>query len=247
MAASLKIVVAGSAGRMGQEIIKVIEKTPGASLGSAFDVRDDAGSAIAKGDVLIEFTAPAATRAHAETALKLGKSMVVGTTGLGSADQKAIDALAKKRAVVQASNFSVGVNLFWKALSIIAAATGEAYDVEVIEAHHRLKKDAPSGTAVTTARVLAKALGLDVEKAVRHGREGLTGERSRREIGMHAVRGGDIVGDHTVLFAGPGENLEIVHRAQRREIFALGAVKAALWLKGRKPGLYDMQDVLGLK
>lgn len=273
MANELKIVVAGASGRMGQEIIKVVLATPGVTLAGALErpghaglgrdlaevlkleglahlrLESDAAKALALGDVLIDFTSPAATAAHAVEAKTAGKKMVIGTTGLSATEEAKVKDLGQVLPCVMASNFSVGVNLFWKLAAMAAKVTGETYDVEIIEAHHNQKKDAPSGTALTTARVLAESLGLDLKEALRHGREGKPGERTRREIGMHAVRGGDIVGDHTVLFAGPGETLEITHRAQKREIFARGAVQAALWLNmpGRKPGLYDMQDVLGLK
>jgi 4-hydroxy-tetrahydrodipicolinate reductase len=252
-----KIAIAGACGRMGQALLKLAGGQPGLQVAAAFDapghpglpgiaLAASAAEAISAADVLIDFTAPQATLAHLELAAKAGKAMVIGTTGFSPAERQALQAFSRRMPMVLSSNYSVGVNVLWKALDMVARVTGDAYDVEVIEAHHRAKKDAPSGTALATAEVLAKALGRGQEDFI-YGRHGLVGARSGREIGIHAVRGGDIVGDHTVLFAGPGERLEFKHQAHSRENFAAGALKAALWVAGRPAGMYSMQQVLGLE
>jgi 4-hydroxy-tetrahydrodipicolinate reductase len=202
--------------------------------------------------MVIDFTAPKATL---ETLAAVGRSgrkaaLVIGTTGFEPAQIARIKAAAARQRIAMASNYSVGMNLLWKVLETVARTTGDGYDVEVIEAHHHHKKDAPSGTALTTAEVLAKALGRDLAQWARYGRpRGVAEARDSREIGLHAVRGGDIVGDHTVLFAGPGERLEFKHQAHSRENFVRGALRAGRWLcaAGRKPGLYSMAQVLGLE
>ena len=173
--------------------------------------------------------------------------MVVGTTGLGNAEQEAIEQAAESVPIVWAANMSLGMNVLFGLVRQAAHVLGGDYDVEIVEAHHRHKKDAPSGTALALAGVLTEALGRDPKTDLRHGRVGIVGARPPREIGIHAVRGGDIVGDHTVLFSGMGERIELVHRASSRETFARGALRAAEWLRDRDPGLYDMQDVLGLR
>lgn len=178
---------------------------------------------------------------------ELGRPLVIGTTGLNATERAAIDAAAKAVPVVFAPNFSIGVNtLFWLARRA-AAALGSGFDIEVVEMHHNQKKDAPSGTAARLAEILCKARGLDPERDLRHGREGLVGARAPGEIGVHALRGGDVVGDHTVHFAAAGERIEITHRASSRETFARGALRAARWALGRPAGLYSMEDVLGLR
>jgi 4-hydroxy-tetrahydrodipicolinate reductase len=266
----LDIVVAGAGGRVGQAILKIAGQTPGIRVAGALEMpghpwlgRDageiggggrlgvrlesDAARTLARGSVLIDFTTPEATLRHLDTARKLGKQMVIGTTGLTPPQLKTIRAFSRQNACVLSSNFSVGVNLLWKALETIAKKTGDDFDVEIIETHHRHKKDSPSGTALTTAALLAKGLGRNLPRDARYGRgPGMIGARSSREIGIHAVRGGDIVGDHTVLFAGKGESLEFTHRALNRENFAVGAIRAALWLRTKKNGLYSMKEVLGL-
>jgi 4-hydroxy-tetrahydrodipicolinate reductase len=185
--------------------------------------------------------------AVAEACAAAGKILVIGTTGHNDADRARISEISKKIPVVFAPNFSVGVNtLFWltrKATEIL----GPDFDLEVVEMHHRLKKDSPSGTARRLAEILAEVRELDYDKNVMHGREGMVGERQKTEIGMHAVRGGDVVGDHTVIYANVGERVELTHKASSRDTFAKGALRAARWAQGQKPGLYDMQDVLGLK
>ena len=198
-------------------------------------------------DVLVDFTRPAATLAYLALCQAAGKAMVIGTTGF-SAEQKAEIALAAKRIpIVFAPNMSIGVNLCFKLLELTARVLGDSADIEIIEAHHRHKVDAPSGTALAMGQVIAKALGRDLQECAVYGRQGTTGERERSTIGFATVRAGDIVGEHTALFADVGERIEITHRATSRMTFAKGAVQAATWLAGRPPGLFDMQDVLGLR
>lgn len=266
----VKVVVAGAAGRMGRMLLAAVHATAGLKLAGALErpghpmLGKDAGEAAGMGalglalvadgrkalgqaDLLIDFTTPEATLEHLDMASALGKKMVIGTTGLKPDQVKRVAAFSKKQACVFSSNFSVGMNLLWKAVALIASTAGNDFDVEIIEAHHHFKKDSPSGTALTTGQVVAEALGLDLEKAACYGRRGSVGERPRGQIGIHAVRAGDIVGDHTVLFAGPGERLEFIHRAHSRENFASGAARAARWLGKKQKGLFSMQDVLGLK
>ncbi|WP_307987486.1 4-hydroxy-tetrahydrodipicolinate reductase, partial [uncultured Pseudomonas sp.] len=198
-------------------------------------------------DVLIDFTLPEVMLANLAVCRKLGKAMVIGTTGLNAEQKQLLVEAGQDIAIVFASNFSVGVNLSFKLLDMAARVMGEDADIEIIEAHHRHKVDAPSGTAMRMGEVIADALGRDLQKVAVYGREGHTGARERETIGFATVRGGDVVGDHTVLFATEGERLEITHKASSRMTFAKGAVRAALWLQGREPGLYDMQDVLDLR
>ncbi len=199
------------------------------------------------GDVVIDFSSHNATPGIAALCAERGKAMVIGTTGHSDAGKSQITNLKSKIPIVLASNFSTGVNtLFWltrKAAEIL----GPDFDLEVVEMHHRLKKDAPSGTATTLVEILADARKLQLKQSLRHGREGIVGERTASEIGMHSLRGGDVVGDHTVIFATNGERVELTHKASSRETFANGALRAAQWVVKQKPGLYDMQDVLGLK
>jgi 4-hydroxy-tetrahydrodipicolinate reductase len=198
-------------------------------------------------DVLIDFTLPEVMLKNLEFCRKAGKSMVIGTTGLDAAQKQLLAEASKDIAIVFAANFSVGVNLSLKLLDMAARVLGDEADIEIIEAHHRHKIDAPSGTALRMGEVIASALDRDLQKVAVYGREGHTGVRERETIGFATVRGGDVVGDHTVLFACEGERLEITHKASSRMTFAKGAVRAALWLDGREPGLYDMQDVLDLR
>jgi 4-hydroxy-tetrahydrodipicolinate reductase len=196
-------------------------------------------------DAVLDFTTPEATIAHAALAARHGVILVAGTTGLTPAQQGKIRAAAKKAAVVQAPNFSVGVNLAMALVEQTARVLDDAFDVEIVEMHHRHKVDAPSGTALGLGRAAAAGRGIALEKMSERGRDGLTGARKKGAIGFASLRGGDVVGDHTVVFAGDAERIEITHKAGGREIFARGAVRAALWARGRKPGLYSMQDVLG--
>jgi 4-hydroxy-tetrahydrodipicolinate reductase len=261
---ALAIGVPGAAGRMGQMIIQVIGDTPGVELGAALERPDspalgreaapgvkidaDLDAALGRAQVLIDFTAPAATAKTVARAAERKVPMVIGTTGCGPAELQAIWNAASHIPIVMSANMSLGVNVLFGLLAEAARALGDDYDVEIVELHHRLKKDSPSGTALTMAKVLAETLGRDLGKEARYGREGQVGARTQKEIGILAVRGGDIVGEHTAYFCGAGERLEITHKASSRETFARGAVRAAQWVKqARAPGLYDMQDVLGLR
>jgi 4-hydroxy-tetrahydrodipicolinate reductase len=211
------------------------------------DQDDDLRSVIERGDVVIDFSSHTATPGMAELCAGTGKAMVIGTTGHDEEERSRITPHASRIPMVLASNYSTGVNtLFWLARKA-AEILGPGYDLEIVEIHHRLKKDAPSGTAKSLAEILAEVRQQQLPKVARHGREGIVGERTAEEIGIHSVRGGDVVGDHTVIFATPGERMELTHKASSRETFAHGALRAALWVVRQKPGLYDMQDVLGLK
>ncbi len=260
----------GAAGRMGKTLIEAVQQSPGAGLTAAIDRPDstlvgaDAGELAALGrigvplsgdlakvvdefDVLIDFTHPSVTLKNLEVCRQAGKAMVIGTTGFTAGDKALLAEAAKQIPIVFAANFSVGVNLCLKLLDTAARVLGDEVDVEIIEAHHRHKVDAPSGTALRMGEVVAEALGRDLSKVAVYGREGQTGARERETIGFATVRAGDVVGDHTVLFAADGERVEITHKASSRMTFARGAVRAALWLDGQGAGLYDMQDVLGLR
>jgi 4-hydroxy-tetrahydrodipicolinate reductase len=242
-----RIIIAGAGGRMGQALARCAQDLPGVAIAGRFDLGQDLRAFIADGDVVLDFTFHESTVPLAGICAEHKKPIVIGTTGHTETEQKAITQLSSQIPVVWSSNFSTGVNvLFWmtrKASEIL----GPEFDVEIVEMHHRLKKDAPSGTAKTLARIVADSRRLPSSGVLRHGREGLTGERTRAEIGMHSLRGGDVVGDHTVIFAAAGERLELTHKASSRETFASGALRAAQWVPGKKPGLYDMQDVLGLR
>ncbi|MGQ9426501.1 4-hydroxy-tetrahydrodipicolinate reductase [Gilvimarinus sp. F26214L] len=264
-----RIAVTGAAGRMGKMLIETLASADGAQLSAAIERPDsslvgaDAGELAGIGrngvavvgkledvfdsfDVLIDFTAPEATLANARLCAAAGRKMVVGTTGF-SAEQKA-DLLGYQQnmGLCMAANFSTGVNVCLKLLEMAARTFGDEVDIEIYEAHHRHKVDAPSGTALAMGEVVADSLGRDLAKVAVYGREGRTGARERDTIGFATVRGGDVVGDHTVMFMAEGERVEITHKASSRMSFARGAVRAAKWLNGRGPGLYDMRDVLGL-
>jgi 4-hydroxy-tetrahydrodipicolinate reductase len=252
----MKIAIAGAGGRMGRTLIEAVLADRGLSLAAAFDVpgspalgqevgniritSDPKTSAAA--DVLIDFTRPEGTLEH----LRHAKAMVIGTTGFSPAQKKTIEEAAKRMPIAMAANFAVGVNAAYKLAETAARILGDGYDVEIIEAHHRHKVDAPSGTALRLGEVVAKALNRKLSDVARHGRAGETGERPEKQIGFHAIRGGDIVGEHTVMFAGQGERLEVTVRSQSRTTYAAGALRAARFLQNRAPGLYDMGDVLGL-
>ncbi|MGF6332757.1 4-hydroxy-tetrahydrodipicolinate reductase [Pseudomonas sp. BS3782 TE3695] len=266
-----RIAVMGAAGRMGKILIEAVQQRAPLTGLTAAIVRPgstligvDAGELASLGrigvplsgkldavadefDVLIDFTLPEVMLKNLEFCRKAGKSMVIGTTGLDAAQKQLLAEASKDIAIVFAANFSVGVNLSLKLLDMAARVLGDDADIEIIEAHHRHKIDAPSGTALRMGEVIANALDRDLQKVAVYGREGHTGVRERETIGFATVRGGDVVGDHTVLFACEGERLEITHKASSRMTFAKGAVRAALWLDGREPGLYDMQDVLDLR
>jgi 4-hydroxy-tetrahydrodipicolinate reductase len=207
----------------------------------------DVAAALAGADVLIDFTRPEGTLAHLDACARQGKPMVIGTTGFTDAQKARIAEAAKRTALVMAPNMAVGVNVTFKLAETAARILGDAYDVEIVEAHHRHKVDAPSGTALKLGEVVAHALGRKLDECAVHGRHGDTGERDPRAIGFHAIRGGDIVGEHTVIFAGAGERVEVTVRSSSRMTYALGALRAAKFLRGRKSGLFDMFDVLGLK
>ncbi|HTL72813.1 MAG TPA: 4-hydroxy-tetrahydrodipicolinate reductase [bacterium] len=242
-----KIIITGSKGRMGQALISCAARIPDLEVVGTVDQGDDLATIIGKADVVIDFSFHNATLGVADLCAKNKKAIVIGTTGHSAEEKARIVALKAQIPMVIATNYSTGVNtLFWltrKAAEIL----GPAFDLEVVEMHHRLKKDAPSGTATTLLEILGDVRKLQLEEALRHGRKGIVGERTQNEIGIHAIRGGDVVGDHTVIFANNGERVELTHKASSRDTFANGALRAAQWIVQQKAGLYDMQDVLGLK
>ena len=242
-----KIIIVGSKGRMGHALIACAARNPELEVVGAIDQSDDLASALTRADVVIDFSSPSATAGVAEVCAANGKAIVIGTTGHSDPEKTGIAACQSRIPMVWSANFSTGVNtLFWltkKAAEIL----GNGYDLEVVEMHHRMKKDAPSGTAKTLAEILADVRKQQLGEVARHGRVGLVGERTASEIGIHSLRGGDVVGDHTVVFASAGERVELTHKASSRETFAEGALRAAQWVVHQKPGLYDMQDVLGLR
>jgi 4-hydroxy-tetrahydrodipicolinate reductase len=269
MSSTTRIAVIGAAGRMGRAIVQTIAGTPGAQLSAAVEQSGnprlgmDAGTlagleplgvvvgtgtpARGAADVWIDFSAPSSTVACAHAAAAAGAAMVIGTTGLSTADKNDISAIANAVPVVLAPNMSVGVTVLLRLVAEAARALGPSYDLEIVETHHRHKRDAPSGTALRLAEALAEATGRDLGATARYERHGDIGPRTAGEIGIQTIRGGDVVGDHTVFFLGAGERIELTHRAHSRDTFAQGAVRAALWLSGREPRLYDMRDVLGLR
>jgi 4-hydroxy-tetrahydrodipicolinate reductase len=242
-----KIIITGSKGRMGRALVACAAHHPDLQLVGQIDQGDDLQSVIGQGDVVIDFSSHNTTPAIAALCAAHKKAMVIGTTGHSDEGRLQIVNCQSQIPMVLSSNFSTGVNaLFWltrKAAEIL----GPGFDLEIVEMHHRLKRDAPSGTAKTLAEILAAVRKQQVDKVARHGRAGIVGERTADEIGVHSVRGGDVVGEHTVIFAATGERVELTHKASSRETFANGALRAAQWLVKQKPGLYDMQDVLGLK
>jgi len=265
----VRVAIAGASGRMGRTLIEAtlnaqdlqlaaaLEISGASALGSdsgeplgrqtGVAVTADVEAAVAASDCLIDFTRPEGSMTHAEACAKQGKVAVIGTTGFSARQRDRIGELARQIPIAMAPNFAVGVNVLFKLVDVAARALGDEFDVEIIEAHHRHKVDAPSGTALRLGEIAAHALGRDLGQSAVHGRSGDTGERPRSAIGFHAVRGGDIVGEHTVMFAGSGERIELVVRSASRMTYALGALRAARFLQGRSPGLYDMQDVLGLR
>ena len=247
MSQAIRILLNGAKGRMGQAIISVAPSEQGA-IAAAVDQGDNLAPHIGNVDVVIDFSFHAVTLAVAQLCAQHKKPLVIGTTGHTAEEKTAIKAAVKGLPVVWAGNYSVGVTLLNALVRQAARSLADAgrWDIEVLEMHHRLKKDAPSGTAETLLKILLEERKLSTE-ALKHGRDGLVGERPLNEIGVHAIRGGDVVGDHTVLFAAEGERLELTHKASNREIFARGAVRAARWLKSQPAGLYGMEDVLGLK
>src|SRR5579872_700742 len=243
----VNIIITGFKGRMGQALAACAARNPELRVAGQIDAGDDLRSVIGQGDVVIDFSFHDATAKLAAICAQHKKAMVIGTTGHSKDDKARIENLKSQIPIVLASNYSTGVNtLFWltrKAAEIL----GPDFDLEVVEMHHRMKKDAPSGTATTLVEILAEARKQQLARVIRHGREGIVGERTATEIGMHSLRGGDVVGDHTVIFAANGERVELTHKASSRDTFANGALRAAQWVVRQKAGLYNMQDVLGLK
>lgn len=264
----MRIVVAGASGRMGQTLIEAILGSTDATLAAALDmpgspalgrpaaafmgrensaaIGADLEAAVQGADLFIDFTRPEGTLQHLAACVKHGVKMVIGTTGFDAAGKQAIEDASAKVAIVFAPNMSVGVNLTLKLLEMAASVLKTGYDVEIVESHHRMKIDAPSGTALRMGEVVAKAMGRDHDAVAVYGREGVTGARRDETIGYAVVRGGDGVGDHTVMFLGPGERIEVTHKASSRMTYAQGALRACRFLQGKKSGLFDMQDVLGL-
>lgn len=265
----LNIAIAGSTGRMGRMLLETIAESPDMRLSAALEqqnnpflgrdageligtpcgvpVSEDIEAALPGSDVLIDFTRPAGTLDHLAICRKQGIKMVIGTTGFTADEKDILKSAAHKIAIVFAPNMSVGVNILFKLLEVAANALRDGYDIEIVEAHHRHKVDAPSGTALRMGEVIAQSLDRDLSKVSIYGREGLTGERLPETIGFSTIRGGDIVGDHTAIFAGIGDRIEITHKASSRKTFALGALRAAQFLMEQQKGLFDMQDVLGLR
>lgn len=264
-----KIGIVGCAGRMGRMLIAEVLSTDGLALAGGTEqpgsdligqdlaalvgaeehgvlIGDDAGALFEASDIVIDFTVPDATAAHAALAAENGVAMVVGTTGLEAAHMDALEAAAAKVCIVRAANMSVGVNLLLGLTEQTAKALGEDYDIEIVEMHHRHKVDAPSGTALALGEAAAAGRGVDLADVSNRGRDGVTGERRAGDIGFAVLRGGDVAGDHTVVYAGDGERVELTHKASSRSVFARGAIRAALWTGDQAPGLYSMRDVLGL-
>ncbi|GDX60729.1 4-hydroxy-tetrahydrodipicolinate reductase [Nitrosomonadaceae bacterium] len=266
---TLNIAIAGSSGRMGRTLLKEILKAPSLRLYAALEqtgnsflgkdageliaahldiaITDNFSTALPGSDVLIDFTRPDGTLKHLLTCRTNGVKMVIGTTGFSSEQKKMLETASRDIAIVFAPNMSVGMNVTFKLLEIAARTLNDGYDIEIIEAHHRHKEDAPSGTALQMGEVMAQALNRNLSDVAVYARKGFTGERKSSAIGFSSVRGGDIVGDHTVMFAGTGERIDISHKANNRETFAAGALRAAHFLMNKKNGLFDMQDVLGLR
>jgi 4-hydroxy-tetrahydrodipicolinate reductase len=265
----MKIAVMGAAGRMGRELVRAIAAQPGCSVSGAteaagspalgkdigelaglgrigVEVTSDAAAVIAAADAIVDFTVPKASAEFARLAAKSGTAHIIGTTGFDAASEAAIAEAAKRTAVVKAGNMSLGVNLLAALTKQVAAALGNDFDIEIVEMHHRMKVDAPSGTALMLGEAAASGRNVALADRSVRVRDGHTGSRQAGDIGFASLRGGTVVGDHTVIFAGEGERIELTHRAADRGIFARGAVKAALWAKGRAPGLYAMTDVLGI-
>jgi 4-hydroxy-tetrahydrodipicolinate reductase len=266
----IKVIVAGAAGRMGCRLVALIKDSTLLTLSGAIEEKghpalgDDAGEVagcgragvpitddfemlLDRGEVVIDFSVPEATLQHLRAVAQRRRAMVIGTTGFSAAQLEELKSLASQVPCVLSPNMSVGVNLIYKVISEMAKTLGDDYDIEVIEAHHRQKKDAPSGTALKIAEVLAKAVNRELDQVGIYARKGLIGERKKGEIGIQTLRAGDIVGDHTILFGGMGERIEVTHRASSRDTFARGALRAARWVVRQPPGLYDMMDVLGLR
>jgi len=265
----MRIAIAGAAGRMGRTLIEAILRSGDLKLAAALEaaghpqlgkdagealgmpcgveIGADVAAAVAAADCIIDFTRPESTAANVAACVAAGRRAVIGTTGFTPAQKAGITTSARRIPIAMAPNFAVGVNVTFKLAEIAAKILGDDYDVEIVEAHHRHKVDAPSGTALRLGEVVANALGRDLKSCAVHGREGITGERGAGTIAFHAIRGGDIVGEHTVIFAGEGERVEVTVKSASRMTYAAGALRAARWLADRDPGLYDMFDVLGLR
>lgn len=244
---SLNILITGNKGRMGQAVAACCDADPDVRIGAQIDIGDSLAAGLAACDAVVDFSFHTFTGELAKACAEAGKKLVIGTTGHSDAELASIRKAAETVPVVMAPNYSIGVNtLFWltrKAADIL----GPDFDLEVVEMHHRLKEDAPSGTAKRLAEILCEARDLDYGKDTRHGREGIVGKRTTTEVGVHSMRGGDVVGDHTVIYANVGERIELTHKASSRDTFANGAIRAAKWLADKPAGIYDMQDVLGLR
>ncbi|MFT4046997.1 MAG: 4-hydroxy-tetrahydrodipicolinate reductase [Solimonas sp.] len=263
MTATTRIAILGATGRMGRAVAAAVEASPQAEIAAAIAraghagigrpltpggtvaISDDLAAVAPRFDVLIDFTRPEGTMAALAACVAAGKRMVIGTTGCSDEQKAQIAAAAKRIPIIMAGNFSVGVNLCLKLLEQAAQTLGDDFDIEIVEAHHRHKVDAPSGTALMMGEAVARGVGRDLKEVAIYERHGHTGARDRRTIGFQTIRGGDVVGDHTVMFLGNGERVEISHKASNRMNFANGAVRAAVWLRDRAPGLYSMRDVLG--
>ena len=242
----MKIAIVGAAGRMGKMLVALADVHPALEVVAKVDVAEGYDKTWPAGtEAVIDFSFHSAVPAFVAKAAEEGLAYVLGTTGLSAEEQQAVDAAAKRIPVVQSGNYSLGVNLLLNLVKTAAKVLGPEYDVEVVEMHHRHKKDAPSGTALMLAKAAAAGRGVDFDAAAVYGRKGIVGERPEGEIAVHALRGGSVVGDHTVMFAGEVERVELTHRAQSREAFAAGALKAAQWAAGHQPGIYTMRDVLG--
>lgn len=269
MASPINVIITGAAGRMGKRLVALVAESSHLHLSGAIEadnhpalgtdagalagcgpldvsVTDDLAALLPQADVVVDFTTPAATLGHLSQAVQHQRPMVIGTTGFSPEEMKQLRRHAEAIPCVQAPNMSVGVNVLLRMIGTVAQALGEDYDLEIVEAHHNKKKDAPSGTALKLAEALAAAKGWDLQQTGIYARHGMTGERPERAIGIQTIRAGDIVGDHTVLYGGPGERIEITHRAHNRDPFARGALRAAAWVVNQPPGLYGMADVLGL-
>ncbi|SLN18175.1 4-hydroxy-tetrahydrodipicolinate reductase [Oceanibacterium hippocampi] len=266
---AVRIGIVGAAGRMGRTLLRLVDESDGTLIAGATEspghpdlgrdigllfgaettgmtLADDPEALFRNADVVIDFTRPAASVAHAALAARLGTGLVIGTTGMAADDEEAVAKAAGRAPIVMAGNMSLGVNLLTVLTELVARALDDAFDIEIVEMHHRHKVDAPSGTALMLGRAAAHGRGINHDAAVDRGRDGITGARERGHIGYAALRGGNVVGEHSVIFAADDERIELTHKAGDRQLFARGAVKAAVWVSGRTPGLYSMRDVLGL-
>jgi 4-hydroxy-tetrahydrodipicolinate reductase len=242
-----RIIVTGANGKMGQALLRGAETLPALAVAGRIELGQQLADVIQNADVVVDFSSHEATVPFARSCAQHKKAMVIGTTGHSEAERDELRHISTQIPMVWSSNFSTGVNVLFWLTARAAGILGPDYDIEIVEMHHRLKKDAPSGTARTLAEIAARTRQVQLDQVARHGRVGITGERTSAEIGIHSLRGGDVVGDHTVIFAAAGERVELAHKASSRDTFALGALRAAQWVQDKPPGLYDMQDVLGLK